>query len=109
MTDLIVALIVGVVFIVIGTLNFKGNISTIHKYHRKRVSEEDKKPFGRLCGTAMFIIAFGIIVGSVVAFIAQCFNSVSLNIVGEVIAVVGLIAGIVVAFYAMIKYNKGIF
>ena len=50
MIDMIWAEIIGAVLLVIGILNMKGNISTIHRYHRHRVKEEDVLPFGRLMG-----------------------------------------------------------
>ena len=37
----------GIVCIVIGIFNARGDISTLHSYHRKRVSEEDRIPFGK--------------------------------------------------------------
>ena len=45
MQAFIVALIVGIICIVLGVLNMRGNISSIHSYHRQRVKEEDIIPF----------------------------------------------------------------
>ena len=45
MSELIAAIIIGVICIVIGILNMHGNISMIHSYHRKRISEADIIPF----------------------------------------------------------------
>ena len=50
MPEFIITLLLGIVCIVLGTLNMKGNISTLHWYHRKRVAEENRLPFGRLVG-----------------------------------------------------------
>jgi len=33
--------ILGVIISIIGIINMTGNISTLHRYHRKRVSKED--------------------------------------------------------------------
>ena len=44
MTEFIVQAVVGVVIIVIGILNIKGNITMLHSYHRKKVKEEDIIP-----------------------------------------------------------------
>jgi hypothetical protein len=41
----IVTFLVGVVCIVLGISNMRGNISSLHSYHRSRVSEEDRSPF----------------------------------------------------------------
>ena len=34
-------LIIGIAFSVIGIVNIKGNISTVHSYNRRKVTEED--------------------------------------------------------------------
>ena len=46
MFDLIMALVIGIILILIGILNTKGNISMLHSYHRHCVSEKDIIPFG---------------------------------------------------------------
>ncbi|MBQ8331912.1 MAG: hypothetical protein IJX94_05390 [Clostridia bacterium] len=35
---------------VLGIINMTGNISSLHWYHRQRVTKEDRKPFGKLVG-----------------------------------------------------------
>ena len=44
--QLIVCMLLGAVLIVFGVLNMRGNLSMLHSYHRKRVSEADRLPFG---------------------------------------------------------------
>ena len=39
--DNIMMLILGLCISVIGIVNIKGNISTIHSYNRRRIKEED--------------------------------------------------------------------
>ena len=65
MTGNIVAFLVGVVCIVLGISNMRGNISSLHSYHRHRVSEEDRIPFGKQVGLGTIIIGIGIMVFSV--------------------------------------------
>ena len=50
MTSFIGTLIVGVVCIVLGISNMRGNISSLHSYHRHRVTAEDRIPFGKMVG-----------------------------------------------------------
>ena len=88
------SIILGVILIVIGILNMKGNISTLHAYHRNRVKEEDKLPFGRMVGVGTIIVG--------VSLIASGF-------LGETILIVGLVIGLIPIVVAMFKYNKGIF
>ena len=109
MYEYIFAILVGVVCIAIGIMNSKGKISMLHSYHRKRVKEEDIIPFGKLVGLGMKIIGAGIIVGGVLSIVAYTTENKNFEIVGLVFVVVGLVIGTVLAFYAMKKYNKGIF
>ena len=105
----IVTLIIGVVFIVIGIMNRKGNVSMLHSYHRARVSEEDMLPFGKMVGLGMLTIGVSLILMAVFSFLALRLNQPILTTIGIVCMVVGFVVGIAISFYAMIKYNKGIF
>lgn len=107
--DSIISAIIGVVCIIIGTSNRKGNISLLHSYHRKRVSEEDRLPFGKMVGLGMIIIGIALIIMGVLSFIANSLQESIYSIIGTVILIVGLAVGSGISFYAMIKYNKGIF
>ena len=70
MAATVLTLIIGIVLIVIGISNTRGNISSLHSYHRNRVSEEDKIPFGRLVGLGTIVIGIGIIIFSALTAIA---------------------------------------
>ena len=91
MSSLFVPGLLGALLIFIGVRNMKGDISSIHWYHRQRVTEEDRKPFGRQVGLGTVIIG------------------VALLITGCAIIITGIVGGLVLSFRAMIKYNKGIF
>lgn len=43
----IIMLILGVFISVVGIVNIKGNISTIHSYNRRKVKEEDIPKYGK--------------------------------------------------------------
>lgn len=109
MLEFIVAFLVGILCIVIGVFNMKGNIKMLHSYHRKRVSEEDRLPFGKLVGKGMIIIGVSIMLSIVLSELSVYFENDFFMIVGMVLMFIGLALGIGMAFYAMIKYNKGIF
>ena len=105
----LIAIVVGIICIFIGISNRKGNISSLHEYHRKRVAEEDVLPFGKMVGNGMLIMGVALIL-----FGALCYLSVALQndvyvIIGTVVLVAGIIVGCGLAFLAMKKYNKGIF
>lgn len=106
---LVVTVLVGVMCIVIGILNRKGNISMLHSYHRKRVSEEDELPFGKKVGLGMIIIGVTVILGGIFLALSEFLSQEILSYIGTGIMVVGIITGTIIAFSAMKKYNKGIF
>jgi hypothetical protein len=109
MLSSIVTLIVGVVCIALGISNMRGNISSLHSYHRHRVSEEDKIPFGKKVGLGTIIIGIGIIVFSGLSAVTFYTENDVFVLVGTAIMIVSIVVGLVISFRAMIKYNKGIF
>lgn len=109
MGGFVVSFFVGIICIVLGISNMKGNISSLHSYHRKNITEEDRLPFGRLVGLGTIIIGVGIMIFSLVSAISMLLGQEVYIIVGSVIMIIALIVGLVISFYAMIKYNHGIF
>ena len=105
----IVTLLVGIVCIVLGISNMRGNISSLHSYHRYRVSEEDRIPFGKQVGLGTMIVGIGIIVFSILSSITLYTENNIFILAGTAFLIVGIILGLVISFRAMIKYNKGIF
>ena len=105
----IVTFLVGVVCIVLGISNMRGNISYLHSYHRSRVSEEDRIPFGKQVGLGTIIVGIGIIVYSVLSSVTLYTENDIFILVGTAVLIIGIILGLVISFRAMIKYNKGIF
>ena len=109
MDNFFVPSILGVILIVLGIMNMKGNISSLHWYHRQRVTEEDRKPFGKLVGLGTLIIGIALVIFGILFWISEVTATELWLIIGYVITVVGIVVGLVLSFYAMIKYNKGIF
>ena len=105
----IVPVLLGILCIVIGILNMKGNVSSLHSYHRRRVAEQDIRPFGRLVGLGTVIIGATVILFGAMSFISEQLKMPIFTIVGTVIMIVGIVVGLGLNIYAMIKYNKGIF
>ena len=102
MGESIIQIIIGFVLIIIGIFNMKGNISMLHSYHRKKVKKEDVIPFGKKVGIGSIIIGITIILAGV-------FTILNYTNISNVILVIGLVTGLIIFFYAMFKYNKGIF
>lgn len=109
MVGLLTPVIIGIICIVIGISNSKGNIETLHSYHRSRVREEDKLPFGKLVGLGMIIIGISLIINGALSFAGAFIENDIMIFVATGILIAGLVAGLWISFYAMIKYNKGIF
>ena len=109
METLILSLIIGVVFTIIGILNICGNIDLLHSYHRDRVKQENRKPFGRRVGVAMIIIAFAIMANGILTYLSITLQNTILEYIGMGVLVVGLTIGLAINFRAIKKYNGKIF
>ena len=101
--------IVGVICIVIGIINMRGNISTLHSYHTHRVSEKDRVPFGRMVGVGMITIGSTITAAGAFLSASVITLDVKFSTVGYIVMVAGMVVGFGFILYALIKYNKGIF
>lgn len=107
--NFVVCAIVGIVCIVLGISNHKGNISSLHSYHRDNVKEEDKIPFGKAVGRGMLTIGGTLLVSGALSLVAYFAADKGYMLIGQGVMIVGLVVGIVMLFRAMIKYNGGIF
>ena len=102
-------ILIGCICIVIGILNTMGNINSLHAYHRKRVSEHDLRPFGRMIGTGTICCGAGMLVYGILGFIAEHQAREFLMVIGTAALIICLVVGLFLSLYAMFKYNKGIF
>lgn len=109
MFEFIGPFLIGVLCIVIGISNRKGNISLLHSYHRHRVLEKDKLPMGKKVGLGTIIIGSSMIICSILSCITFYTEIKDFYLIGNRILVIGLVVGIVICFSAIIKYNKGLF
>ena len=99
----------GILISILGIINMTGNISSLHWYHRQRVTEKNIKPFGKLVGSGTLIIGLSMIVFGVLFFIFEQTQLQALVVIGVIELIVSIIVGLIVSFYAMKKYNGGIF
>ena len=109
MAGFLVSALVGVVCIAIGISNRRGNISSLHSYHTKRVSEEDRIPFGKQVGLGTILIGVAIVLYSILSAVAVYTDAAVYGTVGTAVMVAGLVIGLAITLHAMFKYNKGIF
>ena len=102
-------IILGILLSILGFSNMKGNFSSIHRYHRKRITAENRVPFGRMVGAGTIICGISLVVSGCLTCISEKMQLDTLALIGSVVLGVGLIVGLALNFYAMLKYNKGIF
>lgn len=56
--DHLLLLILGIFLSTLGTVNIKGNISTIHSYNRRKVKEEDVPKYGKALARERLSLVF---------------------------------------------------
>lgn len=109
MASMIGAVLLGIALIALGAINMRGNLSSIHWYHRRRISDADRKPFGRMVGLGTLSIGAGMILFSGLNLLAEQFGCETLFAVGKITLIALICIGLGMSFYAMLKYNGGIF
>lgn len=100
--EYIILLILGVCFIILGIVNIKGNINSIHWYNRRKITQETSKQYGKAMGIGSVIIGLSMSINAILQMIFK------IEILWY-ITVIGIIIGLIFMLYGQIKYNKGIF
>ena len=108
MAGVITTIIVGIIVCFLAIRNMKGDISTLHSYHRNNVKEEDVKPFCKMVGIGTLLCGISIIIFSILQGVTLLTENDLFTIVGTFIMFIGLAVGIAITFYAMKKYNGSI-
>lgn len=99
--DHLLLLILGIFLSTLGTVNIKGNISTIHSYNRRKVKEEDVPKYGKAVGMGTLVIGVSLVLSYLVTF----WNADAI----DYIVLPALVIGLSFILYGQIKYNHGIF
>ena len=99
--DHVLLLILGIFISVLGIVNIKGNISTIHSYNRRKVKEEDIPKYGKAVGTGTLVIGASLVLAYLVTF----WNEMAI----DYIVLPAIVIGLAFILYGQIKYNHGIF
>ncbi len=101
--------LVGVLCVILGVSNMRGNLSSLHSYHRHCVSEEDRIPFGRKVGLGTVICGGSTMLFSGLSAVTVYTENQAFLLVGTGVLIAGLAVGLGMSLAAMIRYNKGIF
>ena len=105
----VLTFLIGAMCIFFGISHTRGNLSSLHSYHRDRVSPEDIIPFGKRVGLGTIICGVAIMIfGVLSAFTFYTENDLFI-LIGTGVLIVGLAVGLIICVLAMIKYNKGVF
>ena len=99
----------GILISILGIINMTGNISSLHWYHRQRVTGETRKTFGKLVGLGTLIIGLAMIVFGILFLVFEQTQVEALVIIGVVELIASILVGMIISFSAMKKYNGGIF
>ena len=94
-------LILGLFISAIGIANIKGNISTVHSYNRRKVTEADVPKYGKAIGTGTLIMGLSLILSFLLSLISELLTAA--------VILPGFAVGIGFILYGQFKYNKGIF
>ena len=92
----------GIILIILGIINRKGNISTIHWYNRRKVSEADRPAYGKWMGLGTILCGAGLMAGGIFQYFAP-------EGIWSIPVVVGLVIGLGLMLYAQLKFNHGLF
>ena len=106
MKDLIWYIFCGIMFILIGVMLIKLGLSIwkkqkiqlINEYHYEKVSEKDKPIFCKFSGIGLFIIGIGILISGISVFFTD-------SLLSFVPLGIGLVLGISLLIWTVIKYN----
>ena len=95
-------ILLGLILIVLGIFNRKGNISTIHWYNRRKVTEADRPAYGKWMGLGTILCGAGLMAGGIFQYFAP-------EGIWSIPVVVGLVVGLGLMLYAQLKFNHGLF
>lgn len=92
----------GIILVILGIFNLKGNIATVHWYNRRKVTQENQKAYCLFIGLGTLVIGIAMLVAGII----QVFLSAQ---AGAYVILTGIVVGLSLMLYAQLKYNKGIF
>ena len=99
----VVSTVVGIVLLIVGFLIRKGNVSILHSYHYKNVTDIDA--YSKEMGNAVMLLCFPICFNG---FIALFSHIKIVSIIGAVLFFTGIIACTIHVFKVQAKHNGGL-
>ena len=102
MSETISLLVLGLLLTALGIFNIRGNIASVHWYNRMKVTEKNRRAYGKSIGTGTAIIGGSLAAAGILQLLAGEAH-------GAYIVLAGVVAGLSFMLYAQFKYNRGIF
>ena len=102
MEKLVAYLLLGGILLALGVANIRGNISSIHWYNRRKVTEEDRTKYGKWVGAGTCTIGGSLVLS---ALLGMAFRAAALDYV----VLGGCVIGLALILYGQLRYNRGIF
>lgn len=101
--ELLLMVLLGLLLLFLGWRIWKKEqITLIHSYHYKKVSEEDKKDYTEEIGKSIIFIGIGMILTGIIDFITN-------TAYGWLFFTIFFILGFIKILQAQKKYNNGLF
>lgn len=93
--------VLGLFISLLGVINIRGDVGTIHSYNRRKVRKEDIPSYGKTVGTGTLVIGVSFVLG----YIALLWSEMAM----ASIVLPATLVGVGLILYGQFKYNKGIF
>ncbi len=95
---------IAVLFLLLGTMIYRGKTELIHEYHRTNVKEKDRAAYGRAFAKGLFVMAGAAALSSGAALLWP-----SAIIAALLILLTGIAAGGAALWCVQRRYNGGMF
>lgn len=92
----------GALITALGVFNLRGNIASIRWYNRRKVKEEDQKPYCRLMGLGTIFCGVGLMLFGALQSVFQAPWM-------EYLLLCCVLAGVALMCYSQFRYNRGLF
>lgn len=100
MVGVIIAAVIGIIFIALGYLMWKKEkITLLHRYYYDKVLPSDKKVFCKISGWGVIFIGIGLLLTAIIIGITDsAFSFIAFAL--------GFVVGLALLTYAGVKYNR---
>ena len=97
----------GLLLVVLGVWNLRGDVSSVHWYNRRKVAEGDRPAYGTWMGSGTVVMGGCLALAGVLDLTLGRWEHAELVMAAVILA--GIAVGLGLILYAQIRYNRGIF